>query len=167
MVLYGLVQKVYLRPLITRFLSSCLCVCGCVCVCVGCARVCVYVCLFVTTTLSPSFCFDQRSACWNGDFDRWKIPITWSNVLRNMRIKKTKEKIKLQQQHAKAIVQMFQWRLNFLKSTFSVSKKSFFFSCPYLWKVFWIFLLNASRQGATRISKQRTIKGFYNRKDRH
>lgn len=57
----------YLQPLITCFLTSCL-------------RVCV--CLLPPPSLS--LCFDLRSACWNGDFDRWKITTTWSDVLEMM-----------------------------------------------------------------------------------
>lgn len=125
----------------------------CVFVCGVCACVCSCVCLLPPP--SPSFCFDQRSACWNGDFDRWKIPITWSNVLRNMRIKKWKKKkntTTTRKSHCANVPVKFEL---FEKHIFLI-KEQVLLSCPYLWKVFWIFLLNASRQGATRISKQRT-----------
>lgn len=33
---------------------------------------------------SISQCFDLRSACWKGDFDRWKILMTWSTVFKTI-----------------------------------------------------------------------------------
>lgn len=38
--------------------------------------------LFVYSSISQ--CFDLRSACWKGDFDRWKMIMTWSTVLKTM-----------------------------------------------------------------------------------
>lgn len=42
----------------------------------------VYMCVCPS---SVSLCFDLRSACWNGDFDRWKITMACrSNVFKTM-----------------------------------------------------------------------------------